>query len=471
LATYLPSELVRSLSKLDHFNPVAFQAVHESGDQVVSVHMNTQKPLLEDGRWPEDYFEPPFEISGEVPWAPDACYLSSRPSFTLDPFFHAGAYYVQEASGMFLAFALKQAVDLSQKLKVLDLCAAPGGKSTLIQSLISEESLLVSNELIKTRVPVLYQNMSKWGRANGIISSNDPAHFKQVPGFFDLILVDAPCSGSGLFRKDPETATTWTPEGVRLCSLRQQRILADVWDSLKEDGFLIYSTCSYSKEENEDILDSFFQRYPCISVPLSPDPDWNIVETISEQAGAFGYRFYPDRVLGEGFFLAVIQKKQTTGASRTNNHYSRTNKMNRNPVRIPKSLEKQITVWINEGSFSFIPVGDSIHALPPGLVNDFEILKNKFYLKKAGIRLGKGGENDWIPDHELALANILKDEIASMELSKPKAICFLRGEPFQADIMEKGWRIVSFRGQRMGWVKLLEKRMNNYYPKSWRIRL
>jgi 16S rRNA C967 or C1407 C5-methylase (RsmB/RsmF family)/NOL1/NOP2/fmu family ribosome biogenesis protein len=471
LASYLPSGFIRSVSKLDHFDTEAFQAVHESGDQVVSVHMNPGKPLLKDGRWPEDFFEPPFEISGKVPWAPDAWYLSSRPSFTLDPYFHAGAYYVQEASGMFLAFALKQAVDLSQQLRVLDLCAAPGGKSTLIQSLISAESLLVSNEVIKTRVPVLYQNMTKWGRANGIISSNDPAHFKQLPGFFDLILVDAPCSGSGLFRKDPEAAAAWSPEGVRLCSQRQQRILADVWDSLKEDGFLIYSTCSYSKEENEDILDSVFLRFPCISVPLSPDPDWNIIETVSDQASAFGYRFYPDRVLGEGFFLSVIQKKQVAGFGRTSSHSSRTNKTNRNPARFPKSIEKQLSIWMDEGSFNYIPVGESIHALPPELVNDFEILKNILYLKKAGIRVGKAGERDWIPDHEMALANILKDESASLDLSKSDALRFLRGEPFETDIIEKGWRVVSFGGQRLGWVKLLEKRMNNYYPKSWRIRL
>ena len=266
--------MLQSLTKLDHFNRDAFLSVHESGEQVVSVHMNIEKPLLKLGSWPLDFPDPPFEISAAVPWATDAYYLRSRPAFTLDPFFHAGTYYVQEASGLFLSFAFKQVMDLSQKLRVLDLCAAPGGKSTLLQSVLNPDSLLVSNEVIKTRVPVLYQNITKWGRANGVVSSNDPVHFRQLPGFFDCIVIDAPCSGSGLFRKDPNAAASWSPELVRLCSQRQQRIIADVWDSLKEGGMLIYSTCSYSKEENEDILDMIFRQYDCISIPLSPDPSW-----------------------------------------------------------------------------------------------------------------------------------------------------------------------------------------------------
>lgn len=470
MATYLPAAFLRSLRVLDHFDPVAFEAVHASGEQVVSVHMNPEKPILQEGRWPADLTEPPFQISGRLAWAPDAWYLSARPSFTLDPFFHAGNYYVQEASGMFLAFALKQAVDLSKKIKVLDLCAAPGGKSTLIQSLISPESLLVSNEVIKTRVPVLYQNMAKWGRANGMISNNDPSHFKQLPGFFDLVLIDAPCSGSGLFRKDPEAASGWSSDGVRLCSQRQQRILADAWDCLKEDGVLVYSTCSYSKEENEDILDSIFQQYDCISTPLSPDPEWHIVETVSEKAGAFGYRFYPDKVAGEGFFISVIRKKQAVSQVHSKYSNARSGKQNRSPARIPKSVELQIRSRIIEDTLQMIPVGDSIHALPADLVHDFEILKNTLYLKKAGIRIGKAGENDWIPDPELALANILKGDQGSMDLSKSDALRYLRGETFETRISEKGWQIVSYRNQSLGWVKLLDKRMNNYNPKSWRIR-
>ncbi len=463
MTSQLPAELIRSLSEMDHFDPATFQSAHQSGNQLVSVHMNPGKPILVNDRWPLEINEPPFEISGKVPWAADAFYLSARRPFTLDPFFHAGLYYVQEASGMFVEYAFKRIADSSQNLRILDLCAAPGGKSTLLQSLISSGSLLVSNEAIKSRVPVLYQNMTKWGFANNILSNNDPVQFKKLAGIFDIILIDAPCSGSGLFRKDPEVVKTWSQNLVQLCSQRQMRILADAWECLKEDGHLIYSTCSYSREENEDILDMIFQQYPCKSISLSPDPLWNIVETKSEKSGAFGYRFYPDKLMGEGFFLSVIQKKQEV----TTFHAK---KIIRHPVQIPKSIEEQIGIWINDGSLSLITVEGSVHAMPSTMVSEFELLKKNLYLKKAGVRLGKPGANEWIPDQELSLANFLKYDSPSINLSKQDALLFLRGEPFEKARGETGWRSVRYLGQPMGWVKLIDRRINNYYPKSWRIR-
>ena len=462
---------------MDHFDPDAFQQIHDSGEQLVSVHLNIEKPILHNGILSNEKADYSFELAGKVPWASDAYYLKSRPSFTMDPLFHAGAYYVQEASGMFVSFALKHIADLGQKLKVLDLCAAPGGKSTLIQSLISPESLLLSNEVIKTRVPVLTQNITKWGRANGIVSNNDPSHFKRIPGFFDIMLIDAPCSGSGLYRKDPGAAFSWSMELVKLCSQRQQRILSDVWDSLKEGGFLIYSTCSYSKEENEDILDFIFSQYSCKTIALTPDPLWNIVETRSDLAGALGYRFYPDKLPGEGFFLSVIQKKQTAG-TKISGQYSienrtrpgRANKSGRNPGVVSKSAEQLIGEWVSPDVLKYVSIEDSIHALMPDLVSDLELLKNNLYLKKAGIRIGKAGEREWIPDHELALANSLRHDSPTLHVSISDALHFLRGNPFDTHIRGKGWHTVCFQGQRLGWVKLLDKRMNNYYPKSWRIR-
>ena len=181
-----------------------------------------------------------------------------------------------------------------------------------------------------------------------------------------------------------------------------------------------------------------FNNIPAISLPLNPDPEWNIVGTVSEHAGAHGYRFYPDKVLGEGFFLSVIQKKQTTGKESMNKTRRRIEKPGRRPEKIPKNAERQLNPWIKEGSHTFILVGESIHALPDGIVNDFEILKNTLYLKKAGIRLGKAGENDWIPDAELALADMLKDETASLDVEKPDALKFLRGEPFETRYYREG---------------------------------
>jgi NOL1/NOP2/fmu family ribosome biogenesis protein len=247
--------------------------------------------------------------------------------------------------------------------------------------------------------------------------------------------------------------------------------LFDVWDCLKEDGLLIYSTCSFSKEENEDIVDKIFQEYSCYSVPLDPDPDWNVVGTKSDHASAFGYRFYPYNLKGEGYFLSVIQKKEAAPDGNRGIDFSRISKKDRNSVRIPKLVEQQLDSWIIENDVHYLSVGESIHALQKGLIHDFEILRNILYLKKAGIRVGRAGEKEWIPDHELALANILKEDAASMELKKQDALSFLRGEPIDMHPGEKGWRIARFGGQSLGWVKILEKRMNNYYPKFWRIRL
>jgi 16S rRNA C967 or C1407 C5-methylase (RsmB/RsmF family) len=342
--------------------------VHSSGEELVSVHFNPEKSILRDAKWPADFQEPPFTISDKVPWAEDAWYLKFRPSFTLDPLFHAGVYYVQEASGMFLDYALRKIADLNKKLKILDLCAAPGGKSTLIQSLISPESILVSNEVIKNRVPVLHQNMTKWGRPNGFISNNDPSQFSQLPGYFDIIVVDAPCSGSGLFRKDPGAIDSWTPDLVKLCNQRQKRILADVWDTLKENGYLVYCTCSYSIEENEDILDYLFERFSCMSMPLSPEPGWQIVETNADQSGAFGYRFYPDKVRGEGFFLSVIQKKESVSVESKNNSHHRDAKHKQRTERLNKTAEKLLSQWVPDEKFRYYPAGEGIHALLPGMV-------------------------------------------------------------------------------------------------------
>jgi 16S rRNA C967 or C1407 C5-methylase (RsmB/RsmF family) len=290
----LPEPFIRSLQHVKGFNEEAFKAVLASGTQITSVRLNPQKFKIhpaDDGT--------KFKIDSDVPWSSNGYYLTERPSFTLDPLFHAGAYYVQEASSMFLEEALKQTVDLTQPLKILDLCAAPGGKSTLIQSVISADSLLVSNEVIKARVNILSENIIKWGAANVIVTNNDPKDFQRVQNYFDVVVVDAPCSGSGLFRKDANAVNEWSENNVALCAQRQQRILGDIFPSLKQGGVLIYSTCSYSQQEDEEIADWLAAELKVESVKLNlpagqagVEQGWGIVETVSERSGSFGYRFY-----------------------------------------------------------------------------------------------------------------------------------------------------------------------------------
>ena len=235
------------------FDANAFIGVHQSNEQVTSIRYNPKKitaEIVATHNFPKTITSTEEVINyierTPVPWCDTGRYLSQRPSFTLDPVFHAGAYYVQEASSMFLDYAIKFLYkDADAPNHVLDLCAAPGGKSTLLAAALPQ-SFIVSNEVIKNRVTILAENMSKWGSSNVAVTHNDPANFKKLPGFFDLMVVDAPCSGSGLFRKDPDAIDEWSEANVAHCSMRQQRILTDALPSLNNNGVLIYSTCSYS---------------------------------------------------------------------------------------------------------------------------------------------------------------------------------------------------------------------------------
>jgi NOL1/NOP2/fmu family ribosome biogenesis protein len=351
-------------------------------------------------------------------------------------------------------------MDLSKPVRVLDLCAAPGGKSTLMQSLVSRDSLLLANEVIKSRVPVLHQNLVKWGLPNGFISHNDPEAFGRLPGFFDLLLVDAPCSGSGLFRRDPAAAGEWSAEAVKLCSRRQQRILTGAWPSLKENGILIYSTCSYSPEENEEQVDHLLGHFNCESLRLAIDPAWNIVETLSPKANGYGYRFYPDKLKGEGFFLAVLRKKEGT---------ARLPDSRQKPEWPDKKEETLLRKFIPDQNLRFIRIGEGIHVLPAPLIQVLPLLKERLYLKKAGVLAGRMARDEWIPDHELALCTALDPGMPGLELPVAGALHYLRRETLVPPVAGKGWLPVRFQGLSLGWAKLLSGRINNYYPKSWRI--
>lgn len=482
----LPAELLQSLQNINGFDEAAFKAVHQSGAQITSVRLNPKKifaqpasdniqflPVRESGSI--------FDIqSGRVPWSSNGYYLSKRPSFTLDPLLHAGAYYVQEASSMFLEEVLKQTVDLSSPLKILDLCAAPGGKSTLIQSVISKESLLVSNEVIKTRVNILSENITKWGAANVIVTNNDPADFKRLANYFDVIVVDAPCSGSGLFRKDPNAIDEWSENNVALCAQRQQRILADIMPSLKDDGILIYSTCSYSRQEDEEIADWLTDELKVESVQLNIEADWGIIETVSEKSGSFGYRFYPDKVKGEGFFIAAFKKSSNTiDGIKYKAHPSVSlrpkEKSKKESVVTAKEVEVIKPYLLNTNEFFFFKQNEEVVALPIHFENDLATIQSALYIKKAGVKLGSIIRNELLPAHELAVSNIISPAVPRLEIDKETALQYLR----RADIIPKselrGWVLLTHQQSAgccalpLGWIKALPGRINNYYPKEWRI--
>ena len=451
----LPGIFLDSIKEVKGFDEKAFKKVHQSGEQVISVRKNPGKIL-------NNQFSI-FNIQLEkVQWNSDGYYLPERPSFTADPLFHAGAYYVQEASSMFLEQALKQTVDLLQPVKILDLCAAPGGKSTLIQSLISAESLLVSNEVVKTRVNILSENIIKWGAANVIVTNNDPKDFKRLENYFDVIIIDAPCSGSGLFRKDAAAINEWSLNNVQGCSQRQQRILGDVFSSLKENGIIIYSTCSYSTEENEEICDWIIKEFKVESVQLKVEESWNIVETESEIYKAFGYRFYPDKVKGEGFFIAAfINRQHANGNMQLDNR--KTEKVSNPEMEVLKP-------WLqNAADFFFIKQNEEIIAMPIHLQNDLAVIQNYLYIKKAGVKMGAVIRNELIPDHELALSTIINETIPSVTVDLQTALQYLRKQEIKIECSLKGWALIKYQQLPLGWVKILPNRINNYYPKEWRI--
>ena len=227
-----------------------------------------------------------------VPWAPDeAFYLRERPSFTLDPLFHAGAYYVQEASSMYAGVLFERALEgLGRRtgLRVLDLCAAPGGKTTQLLSHLDETSLLVANEVVPARATVLAENVARWGCSNVAVSQSDPSAFGALRGWFDVVVTDVPCSGEGMFRKDERAVAEWSLDAVRLCAARQRRIVGDVWPALAPGGWLIYSTCTFNRQEDEDNVDWICRELGGTCLEMR--------------------HFYPGEDRGEGFFAALIHK-------------------------------------------------------------------------------------------------------------------------------------------------------------------
>ena len=444
----LPPSLLKSLQGVEGFDKPLFEAVHLSGEKVTSIRLNPAKNTIK-----------PKE--GEaIPWCPYGYYLPQRPSFTFDPIFHAGGYYVQEASSMFLWEALKQTVgNNTAGLKVLDLCAAPGGKSTLLASYFAD-GLVVSNEVIKARASILVENMTKWGSSNVVVTNNDPAHFKALANYFDVIVVDAPCSGSGLFRKDPDAIEEWSENNVRLCSQRQERIVADILPCLKQGGTLLYSTCSYSKAEDEALLDKLMNNHSLTSNRISLQDNWGIVETQSEEKAAYGYRFYPYLIKGEGFFIAAFTKQEGGAAG-----YYPEQKL----IAPNKQEQEAINNFIPlHQPFSFFKQGEAIKTITTELFPELQVLAKQLYIKKAGIEIGTIKGKDVIPHHELAMSHLPINHFNKLELNELQALQYLRKQDVFIE-SNTGWNLVTYCGLPLGWAKVLPNRMNNYYPQAWRI--
>ncbi|MFM2224902.1 MAG: hypothetical protein RJA07_1104 [Bacteroidota bacterium] len=457
----LPENLLSELRLQQGFDEAAFLQAHQQLPNT-SIRLNPKKKI--DFSLAEKNEANHATI---IPWCSNGFYLEKRPSFTYDPLFHAGCYYVQEASSMFLEFVLQQTVDLTQSLKVLDLCAAPGGKSTLVASLINENSLLVSNEVIKNRATILKENISKWGSENVLVTNNDPKHFERLENYFDVLIIDAPCSGSGLFRKEPNYLNEWNENLVSLCNQRQQRILADIWKCLKPNGVLIYSTCSFSESENEAIADWMMDELNAENISIKIPTEFKIVETKSKKHQAQGFRFYPHLVQGEGFFCCAMRKQND------NFEKPRLKKSKQKISPINKSI---LNNWLkNVDAYEFQQKNEFIIAQPKSLIDEMEFISSQLNVIKSGICVGQLTHKDLIPDHELAMSNLLSDAIQKVELNFEQAIQYLKKEnlilnpsPTEKDF-KTGWTMMQYQHQNLGWAKVLPNRINNYYPMNGRI--
>jgi 16S rRNA C967 or C1407 C5-methylase (RsmB/RsmF family)/NOL1/NOP2/fmu family ribosome biogenesis protein len=396
-----------------------------------------------------------------VPWCSTGYYLKSRPSYTLDPLFHAGCYYPQEASSMFLESAIKQVAGSLENIKVLDLCGAPGGKSTHLSSLIGQGSLLISNEVIRARASVLAETLTKWGSSNVIVTQNDPAAFGKLSGYFDIILVDAPCSGEGMFRTEV-AINEWSAENTVHCSERQKRILMDVWPSLKENGVLIYSTCTFNPGENEENIKWLTSKHgaECLSLDIT---DFEEITEIDFQ-GIRGYGLYPGKVRGEGFFISVIRKK----GHQESIHVKASKKTELKPDKNDFASAEKYTLFPKDRILKW---GDELSAIPCDIDNYVQFFHN-LKIVKGGTKLFVIKQNDYLPSHELALSDKLRNDIFSYsETGLREALAYLRRDSFSLTCSPKGWNIITYNGVNLGFANNIGNRVNNYYPVEWRIRM
>lgn len=439
----------------------AFLAAIES-TPTVSIRWNHQKGKLIE-----------MPDSQAIPWQPDAFYLAKRPSFTADPLFHAGAYYVQEPSSMLIY----QLLETKNYERILDLCAAPGGKSTLLAAAMQPETLLVSNEVIRSRAGILAENLSRWGNPNVLVTNNEAADFGKWQGYFDLIVIDAPCSGEGMFRKDLDSRKEWSPENVEMCSLRQKRILADILPSLAPNGDIIYSTCTFSEAENEEIIQHILENYPEMQMIKMDFPaEWGITET------DFGYRCYPHKVKGEGLFFCKLHRNAPENAERWEREeevsWGKKRQKDKKPQKDKKGNFTSISV-ADLSKFLAIPLTEA-DILMAGEENVFYFsavlregmadLKDLHWVRK-GILLGKVHGKDFVPSHELAVSTIVNNALPALELDLETALSYLQKNDLpNNDNITNGWLLARYKGVNLGWLKAAGNRLKNHFPIHWRIR-
>ena len=444
LRELLPTEAEALLASLDE-------------EASVSVRLNRRKTETPPASLP---------IGEAVPWAkPVGFYLDGRPAFAADPLWHAGVYYVQEASSMLLRLVAPLLGE--EPLRALDLCAAPGGKSTLLVDLLPEGSTLVSNELIRSRAQILAENIQKWGGVHSVVTSTEPQRLGRLREQFDFILVDAPCSGEGMFRKEEEARRQWAPGLVESCARQQREILDDIWPALAPGGLMVYSTCTFNRQEDEDMLTYLVEELGAepVALPELPEPI-----TLSSLSSYPCYRMMPHRLRGEGLFMAVVRKPDAEiGSARSKPTRSKSKPNPKLPQEVLRWLSPELRADVTLQS---LPDG-TLTAIPSALYPIVEALQGaKIPILTSGIPLAEVKGRDFLPLPALALSVGLDDEaFPRAELTQEEAIRYLAREAvtLSADT-PRGLVLVTYEGYPLGFAKHLGNRTNNLYPQAWRIR-
>lgn len=407
---------------------------------------------------------------GRVAWSDYGYLLGERPAFTLDPDFHAGAYYVQEASSQFAGYIVSMAVGGAEACKgqrVLDMCAAPGGKSTHYATLVGERGLVVANEINRSRAAVLADNARKWGLGNMVVTCNDSARVADFEEWFDVVAVDAPCSGEGMFRKSDEACEQWSEANVAMCAERQWEILQNAFRSLKPGGVLLYSTCTFNRSEDEDVVGRACEEFGDELLAVDDIPigdDWGVV---TGREGVFQtFRFFPHRLTGEGMFMAVARKAGLATSRR------RMPKARRKVMEaVDKRTAQELSRWVKESEqMRFFAAGDTLYGCRKEHYDEVEALAGTLAVIYSGVAMGQVFKGKLKPDGALALyAGVNHDAVACCEVDEQEALKFLRKQDMDAAQFSEGVNMVLYGGRPLGFVKRVGARVNNMYPNSLRI--
>ncbi|MDO4950106.1 MAG: rRNA cytosine-C5-methyltransferase [Bacteroidales bacterium] len=439
----LPTDFVTNMRSVLGTEYADFE-VSLGAEQPVSVRLNVAKC----------HRLGPLSIPTEsVAWCASGRYLHVRPAFTFDPLFHAGCYYVQEASSMFVEQVVRQYVKTPSV--VLDLCAAPGGKSTLLCSCLPEGSILVANEVARQRAQVLAENLTKWGQPAVIVTNDTPKAFGRMEGCFDVILTDVPCSGEGMFRKDETAVGEWSRDNVQMCAARQRDIVAAVWPALKEGGLLVYSTCTFNQEENEHNVEWIVRTMGAELLPMEVDPNWGIGgDTMGGDMPVC--HFFPHRTRGEGFFLAVLRK---TSEATVRNFKTR-----------PNRTQGVGALLRNVEEYVFGLHDNVVSACPLWMEHFADVVRQCARTLQAGIEVAEQKGHDLVPRQALAMSVAFDVEAyPHVNLDYLSALAYLRKEAVTIDA-PRGIVLVCYKDVPLGFVKNLGNRANNLYPPEWRIR-